>query len=257
MRPTQRPGGPTLVWTHGGAWISGHRDDAAPYFRLIANEGYTVVSLGYSLAPEHRYPRPIHQVNDALSYLQQHADQLHIDPDRIVMAGDSAGAQITSQYAALVTTPDLATELALVPSLSPAQLRGVILFCGIYDLVAFMDDADITKGLVPWGIRTALWAYTGSRDSDSTALEQMSTIDHATASYPPAFISGGNGDPLTDQDSRPFASRLDQLGVEVTTFFFPEDHEPVLPHEYQFDLNTADGQEALRQVLGFLHAHTR
>jgi acetyl esterase len=243
---------PTLIWTHGGAWISGHRADAAPYCQLVAAEGYTVVSIGYSIAPEHHYPRPIHQVNDALAYVQANADHLHIDLDRIVMAGDSAGAQITSQYAALITNPTLASEMAIDPALEPAQLRGVILFCGIYDLVAFMDYADITKGLVPWGIRTALWAYTGSRDSDSTALKQMSTINHATASYPPALISGGNGDRLTDQQSRPFASRLEGLEVNVTTLFFPDDHEPSLPHEYQFNLDGSDGQDALRQVLAFL-----
>ena len=49
---------PTVVWAHGGAWISGHKDDAAPYFQLIAAEGYAVVSLGYSLPPEATYPTP-------------------------------------------------------------------------------------------------------------------------------------------------------------------------------------------------------
>ena len=49
---------PTVVSTHGGAWISGHNDDAAPYFQLIAAESYAVVSLGYSLPPEATYPTP-------------------------------------------------------------------------------------------------------------------------------------------------------------------------------------------------------
>lgn len=125
---------PTVVWTHGGAWISGHKDDAAPYFQLIAAEGYAVASVGYSMAPGATYPTPIHQVNDALAYIQQNAARFHVDPDRIVLAGDSAGAQITSQIAALVTKPSYAAELGLTPSLVPPQLRGAILFCGIYDM---------------------------------------------------------------------------------------------------------------------------
>jgi len=64
---------PTVVWTHGGAWISGHKDDATPYFQLIAAEGYAVVSVGYSVAPGATYPTPIHQVNDALAYMQENA----------------------------------------------------------------------------------------------------------------------------------------------------------------------------------------
>lgn len=122
---------PTLVWTHGGAWISGHRTDASPYFQLIATEGFTVISLDYSLGPEKTYPEPVHQVNAALAYIVENADRFNVDPDRIRMAGDSAGSQITSQFAALTTNPDYAKEMDITPALRPEQLRGVVLFCGI------------------------------------------------------------------------------------------------------------------------------
>ena len=70
-------------------------------------------------------------------------------------------------------------------------------------------------------------------------------------------ISGSNGDPRTDGQSRPLAATLEGLGVDVTTLFFPADHEPALPHEYQFNLDIADGQHALAQMLAFLERHTR
>jgi len=247
---------PTLIWTHGGAWISGHKDDAAPYFQLIANEGYSVISLGYSIAPEHDYPLPILQVNDALAYIGQNADRFHVDMDRIVMAGDSAGAQITSQIAAIITNPAYAADMDVTPSLGPDQLRGVILFCGIFDMKTFMDQASLASGLLQWGTKTAVWAYTGTRDTDSTALQQMSTINFVTVSFPPTFISGGNADPLTDHQSRPLASKLDELGVETTGIFYADDHEPKLAHEYQFNLDNADGQAALQGLLEFLQEHT-
>jgi len=252
---------PTVVWTHGGAWISGHKDDAAPYFQLIAAEGYTVVSVGYSVAPGATYPSPIRQVNDALAYVQQNAARFHVDPDRMVLAGDSAGAQITSQIAALVTNPAFAADLKLAPSLAPSQLRGVILFCGIYDMKVFLANdhlpgsGGLMARLLRWGTDEAMWAYTGSRDHNSAALRQMSSIDHATAAFPPTFISGGNDDPLTDGQSRPLATKLERFGVEVTTHFYPPDHEPGLAHEYQFDLDNADGQNALEQMLRFLKLH--
>jgi acetyl esterase/lipase len=249
---------PALVWTHGGGWVSGDKTDVVPYFQLIAKEGYAVVAVDYSLAPGKAYPTPLHQVNDALAYLQEHADRLHIDPERIVLAGDSAGAQITSQIAALTTSSAYAAEIGITPALRPEQLRGVILFCGIYDMKVFLEKADHAPvRVLGWGTRTIVWAYTGSRAQDSPTLRQMSTIDHVTADFPPTFISGGNGDPLTDDQSRPLATKLETLGVDVTTLFYPADHQPSLPHEYQFNLDTADGQNALAQTLAFLERHTQ
>ena len=260
VRPDQRL--PAVVWTHGGAWISGHKDDAAPYFQLIAAEGYAVVSLSYSLAPAATYPTAIHQVNEALSYIQQNAARFHVDPARIVLAGDSAGAQITSQIATLVTNPGYATKLGLASSLAPSQLRGTILFCGIYDMAVFLAKDHLPGSgsraakLIRWGTDESIWAYTGSRDHDSAVLRQMSSIEHATAAFPPTFISGGNADPLTDAQSRPMAAKLAGLGVKVTPLFYPPDHEPGLAHEYQFDLDNADGKNALAQMLGFLRQYT-
>jgi acetyl esterase/lipase len=253
---------PTVVWTHGGAWIAGYKDDAAPYFGMIARKGYTVVSLGYSLAPGSAYPTPIHQVNAALAYVQQNADRFHVDPDRIVMAGDSAGAQITSQVVALTTNPAFAAQFGITPALKPSQLRGVILYCGIYDMAAFIQRDEVPGAdtvatrLLGWGVNTVVWAYTGERGGKPSVMAQMSTINHVTAAYPPVFISGGNSDPLTDRQSRPLAAKLQQLGVPVTTLFFPPDHSPSLAHEYQFQLDLPDAQHAFTQMVAFLHART-
>jgi acetyl esterase len=248
---------PTVVWTHGGAWLSGSKENDVPYFELIAKEGYTVVALGYSLAPEKTYPTAVHQINDALAYIQENAERLHIDPDNIIMAGDSAGSQLTSQIAAIVTNPGYAESLGITPSLRADQLKGLVLTCGIYDMEAFLENGDMIKGgILGWGVGVTTWAYTGSRDHDSAALAEMSTINHVTADYPPAFITGGNGDPLTDAQSKPLAEKLDGLGVETTTLFYPADHEPKLPHEYQFNLDNEDGQNALKEILGFIKTHT-
>lgn len=246
---------PTVVWTHGGAWLSGSKEDHVPWLQLIAAEGYTVVALGYSLAPERTYPTAIHQINDALAYLQQHAERLHIDPENIILAGSSAGAQLTSQTAAIVTNPAYAKALGIAPSLGPEQLKGVVLCAGIYDMEAFVARGDMMRGgLLGWGVGVTTWAYTGSRDQDSAALAEMSTIDHVTADYPPAFITGGNGDPLTDAQSRPLAEKLDNLGVATVTLFYPADHEPKLGHEYQFVLDNEDGQAAFREIVAFIAA---
>src|SRR6266568_433119 len=123
---------PVVVWTHGGAWLSGDKKDSAPYYSLLADQGFVVVSLDYSLAPEKTYPTQLHQLNDAYAYLQANATRLHINPGKTVLAGDSAGAQLSSQMAAIITSPSYANEVGVRPTLTPSQLAGVVLFCGIY-----------------------------------------------------------------------------------------------------------------------------
>ncbi|PJJ55144.1 alpha/beta hydrolase [Compostimonas suwonensis] len=244
---------PTIVWTHGGAWISGGKDDDTPYFQLLAKEGFTVVGLDYSLGPERRYPTAVEQLNDAHAYLLANAERLHVDTDRIFLAGDSAGAQLSSQLATLVTNPAYALDVGVTPALRRDQLRGVVLNCGIYQVMPLVG----ATGLFGWGDIQSIWAYTGHRDfASSRAVDQMSTHFHVTAEFPPTYLSGGNGDPLTDSQAKPFAERLGALGVDVTTLFWPDDREPALPHEYQFDLDTEAGQTALRATIDFLRAHS-
>lgn len=239
---------PTIVWTHGGAWLSGNRTNYAGYYRRLAEAGFTVVSIGYSLAPEHRYPTAVHQLVDAHAYLLEHADELHIDPDRIVLAGDSAGAQLTAQMAVAATDKDYASWIGVEPALSPEQLRGVVLACGIYNVPA-MDGG---QGLIGWGIEQALWAYTGARDfASSEAARQMSTLFAVTQNFPSTFVTGGNADPLTSSQSKPLAEKLVRLGVDVDSLFYPDDHRPELGHEYQFDLSTPDARAALERIVEF------
>lgn len=239
----------TVVWIHGGAWISGDKKDIAPYLRILAAEGYTVAGLNYAIAPEVIYPGAVEQLNDALGYLIDNAGELRIDPDRIILAGDSAGAQFASQLATLVTNSDYAELLGIIPALSPDQLDGVILNCGVYDLDAMAE----LNGISAWGFKIALWAYTGTRDwSDTYAGATMSTIEFVTEDFPPTFISGGNGDSLTWIQSVPMFNKLKASGVEVSHLFWEADHEPALPHEYQFHLDFDGAQQALDETLDFL-----
>ena len=239
----------TIVWTHGGAWVSGNKSNDRPYFEILASHGYTVIGLNYTYGPERHYPYAVHQLNSALSYIVENAEDLNVDVNRIILAGDSAGAQLTSQLAAAVTNPSYASELNLTPALTTVQLRGVILNCGIYR----MNEMLGAQGLIGWGDDVALWAYTGDRDlASSDAMRQMSSYDFVTSTFPATYISGGNADPLTDLQSKPLADRLGALGVDVTSLFWPADETPALPHEYQFRLDLEAAQTALTRTLAFI-----
>ena len=254
FRPASATGPlPTVVWVHGGAWISGAKENVDPYLRILAGEGYTTIGVNYTIGPEGVYPLAVHQLNDALAYIDAHAEELGVDPERIVLAGDSAGAQLASQLATLITSPDYAEIMDITPALGSDQLVATVLNCGVYDLAALAR----LDGIAGWGFKSAMWAYSGTKTwaEDSTGAT-MSTVDWVTADFPTTYISGGNGDGLTWLQSIPMAQRLDELGVEVTTQFWPAPHEPQLPHEYQFHLDLPDARTALQKTIDFLDAHT-
>ena len=239
----------TIVWIHGGAWLSGTKNDVRPYLRALASRGYTVIGVEYPLAPEYAYPLALHEINTALGYLTDESARLRIDPARLIIAGDSAGAQLASQLITAITDPAYATRIGLFPRVRPDQLVGAILHCGIYDLPALSQ----LSGVTGWGLKTALWSYLDTRKwADTAEALAMSTINFVTPQFVPTFISGGNADGLTPTQSRAMASRLASLGVDVTELFWDDDHAAALPHEYQFHLDLKEAHIALDETAGWL-----
>ena len=239
---------PTIVWVHGGGWVAGTKHGIANYLKVSAGHGYTTVGVEYSTGFGATYPKPVEQVNAALGYLARDAAQLNIDPDAIVLAGDSA-AQIGAQLAIITTDPSHAGRMGISPSLNPQRLAAVLLLSGAYDI----GQIDL-EGDFGWFVRTVLWAYSGTRDfMNDERFRLISVTNYVTRAFPPSFISSGNGDPLAPQAAA-LTRKLEGLGVKVDSLFFPADYSPPLPHEYQFDLDTPAGQKALGRMLAFIGA---
>lgn len=245
QRGAQRP--TTVVWVHGGGFVSGRRDDVANYLHVLAAHGFVVVNVDYRIAPGATWPTPARQLNAALAYLQAYADELDIDATRIVLAGDSAGAQIAAEVANLTTSPAHARRMGIVPAVKPTQLVGTLLFCGPYD-AALVDWDSAFAGFM----RTVLWSYFGEKDfMADPRVDTFSVLRHVTPSFPPSFISAGNADPLAPH-SRALAASLEAQGVKVDALFFPDDYVDALPHEYQFNLDNAAGQLVMDRSVAFL-----
>ncbi len=239
----------TVVWVHGGGFVAGSKGEIANYLRVLAGRGVTAVGVEYTTAPEAKYPTPVRQTNAALAYLLRHAKKLHVDPTRIVLAGDSGGAHIVAQLAAATTDSSYARALGIEPTLAREHLAGTILFCGPYDLARVNFNG-------PFGgfLKTVLWAYIGRKDFlDAPRIATFSVLNWVTPRFPPTFISVGNADPLAPQ-SQALADALVARGVAVDALFFPADHTPALGHEYQFDLDTEAGALALERVTAFVRA---
>ena len=245
---------PTVAWTHGGGWIGGSKEELHGWFALVASHGYAVVGPGYSLAPRRRYPTPTRQAMQALAYVQEHADRLGLDATRVVLAGDSAGAQIAAQVGALVTTPGYADAVGVTPTLEPDRLQGLVLACGPFDMSLFGEGRTSTGHSI---VDAVGWAYSGRRRFvDDPHFATASVANHISPAYPPVLLTVGNADPLRPH-SELLAERLQAAGVDAETLFFPPDHEPPLGHEYQFDLDGDAGRLFLERMLAFLERRLR
>jgi hypothetical protein len=127
-------------------------------------------------------------------------------------------------------------RVRISPSLDPKRLAAILLLSGGYDI----EQVDL-EGDFGWFMRTVLWAYSGTRNFMNDERFRLISVTHyVTGAFPPAFISSGNGDPLTPQ-AVALVRKLEAHGVKVDSLFFPADYTPPLPHEYQFNLDTAAG----------------
>ena len=242
----------TVVWVHGGGFLSGSKEQVANYLKILSGAGFTTIGVDYSLAPGSTYPTPIKEINAALAYIQANAARFHVDPSRFFLAGDSAGAQIAAQLANVISTPSYAWETRVAPSILRSQLRGVLLHCGVYDPGQFKFE-----GASGFFLQTVIWSYFGTKDiSANPRRDEFSVVRNFSPGFPPIFVSVGNADPLAPQSHR-LAEVAAGYGVPVDSLFFADDHTPPLRHEYQFNLDSEAGRMALARSVEFLKSYSR
>ena len=104
---------PTIVSIHGGGYVYGSKEIYRRYGMDMARRGFAFVNFNYRLAPKWKFPTPLADTNAVLHWVVKNAHRYHLDPSRIILLGDSAGAQLTSQYAALFTNPAYAALFPL------------------------------------------------------------------------------------------------------------------------------------------------
>jgi acetyl esterase/lipase len=237
---------PVIVWTHGGGLISGSKNHVSNYCKLLASRGYVAIAIDYTVAPENKYPAPIEQLNKALLYISSNPGKLNADTASFFLGGDSGGSMISATAANVITNSNYAQLIKVKPGLRPNQLKGLLLYCGIYDITHLN-----TEGGFGSFVKTVLWAYFGKKDiSNDEYAKNASITNFLTNSFPPSFISAGNNDPLLPQ-SNLLTKKLSALNIKVDTLYFPQNMKPALGHEFQFTFDDA-GKLAFERSIRFL-----
>ena len=113
---------PAVLVVHGGGWSGGDRTRAArSLLEPLTRAGVAWLSIDYRLAPKHRYPAPVEDVETAILWVKAQARRLRIDPQRIALLGESAGGHLVAEAA--VRSRDDTRVAAVVPFFAPVDLE--------------------------------------------------------------------------------------------------------------------------------------
>ncbi len=180
--------GPVVVFFYGGAWESGQRGMYYFLARSLVERGYVVVIPDYRLYPEVRYPAFLVDAAEAVRWVGRRIDEFGGDPDRLVLAGHSAGAY----NAAMVTYDSRRWGLES----SPGTVRGFVGLAGLYDFLPIEDET----------IRRIF----GSADD----LPATQPVNFVEPGVPPALlIAGKEDDRVNPWNSRSLAKSLHEADV--------------------------------------------
>lgn len=239
---------PVIFWAHGGGFIAGDKQYKNPLLANIVEHGYVVVNVNYALAPEYQYPTPLIQMDRAVTFIKNHESNLPIDLNQVIIGGDSAGAQINSQFTAIQTNRALREEMNFRQQFTPEQIKAAIFFGGFYDMKT-VRSTEFPR------INLFMRSYLGVKkwEMSSKNIAEMSTENQITKDFPSTFLSVGDDDPFMSQNES-FANALEEKGVSVDRLFFDGTHH--LKHQYQFHLNKPESKENIQKVLSFLSRNT-
>ena len=199
---------PAIIYTHGGGWVMGCKTVYDSLIkRLSIHSGAAVIFVDYTRAPEAKYPTALNQICGVLEYVCNYPDEFDIDRDNIVIAGDSAGANMTAACA-------LKSKVENLP-----PVKAQILLYPVTD--ASMDTKsydDFKDG--PWLTKKAMeyfWhAYLPDKKTgEEIFISPLKAGIEDLKNLPPALIITVENDVLRDEGEE-YARKLDEAGVKVS-----------------------------------------
>ena len=227
---------PCVIVVHGGSWSSGDSKQLPDLNSYMAKAGYNVAAINYRLAPKHQTPAPVEDIKNALDYLRKHAAELHIDTNKFVLLGRSAGSQIA---------------LLAAYTLHDKDLKGVVDFYGPVDMVW---GYSIPSNPLIMDSRKVMGDYVGGTYAQVPAkFAACSPIQFVDKTSVPTLIIHGTNDVLvSDEHSRRLNAKLNENGIKHFWLKLPW-----ATHGFDFNLNGPGGQLSTYAVEQFLSTVTQ
>jgi len=195
---------PAMVFFHGGGWVAGNLETHDGLCRRLCNAtGCRLIAVEYRLAPEHPFPEGLRDGCAAVAYVLRNARTFGVDPQRLGVAGDSAGATIAATICRMARDaggPKLAFQLLLCPILD------------VYGEAASRRELSEGYFLDRETLLRDLELYCPGADLADPRLSPLCAGEFA--GLPPAFIHTGQFDPFADEGEA-YAERLGASGVPV------------------------------------------
>ncbi|HZS39089.1 MAG TPA: alpha/beta hydrolase [Polyangia bacterium] len=227
-RPIERSGPlPVMLYVHGGGFRILSKDTHWMMALGFARRGYVVVNISYRLAPKHPFPAAVADACAAYEWVVAHAAEHGGDPARLILAGESAGANLVTglavaaayrreePFARAVFDTGVAPK-ACVPACGILQVSDTERFARRKPISTWLSDrlTEVTDAY----LGGADLARPGALDlaDPLNVLERGVTPDRP---LPPFFVPVGTRDILLD-DTRRLKAALDQLGVECDARFY-------------------------------------
>lgn len=249
---------PAVMYVHGGGFRILSKDTHWVMALAFARRGYVVFNVDYRLAPEHPFPAALDDLASAYAWVVAHASDHGADAQRLVLAGESAGANlVTALTAAACFARDepfarRVFDTGVVP-------RAVLPACGIHqvsDPARFVRRKPGLSRFVADRIEEVTHAYL-ARHPDHAAPEvdfadpvRLLERDEASARpLPPFFLTCGTADPILD-DTRRLHAALTRRGCAAEVKYYPGE-----PHAFHAMVFREPARQHWRDTWEFLDRH--
>lgn len=221
------PPWPIVFYVHGGGFRILSKDTHWVMALGFARRGFVVFNVSYRLAPKHRFPAPLEDVCAAFDWVTKNAARFGGDPSRVVLAGESAGANLVTSLALALAyeRPEPFAKRAWDTGVVP---RAVVPACGVFqvsDLARLKRRKPGMSTFIADRLVEVERAYLGpgpwpcSLDLADPVVT-LERGDRPTRPLSPYFLPVGTKDPLLP-DTRRLGEALRALGVEATERYYP------------------------------------